>query len=29
MASSTLLRNQTYKALKEGYYPIVLGGDHS
>jgi len=29
IASSTQLRNQTYKALKEGYYPIVLGGDHS
>jgi arginase len=23
------LRNQTTKALKEGYFPIVLGGDHS
>ena len=29
IASSTQLRNQTYKALKEGFYPIVLGGDHS
>merc|ERR1712195_263415 len=29
IASSTQLRNQTYKALKDGYYPIVLGGDHS
>jgi arginase len=27
--SSQQLRNQTFKALKEGYYPIVLGGDHS
>lgn len=23
------LRAQTYNALKQGYYPIVLGGDHS
>ena len=29
IASSQQLRNQTYQALKEGYYPIVLGGDHS
>lgn len=29
MQSSIALRNQTYKALKDGYYPIVLGGDHS
>lgn len=29
MNSSVRLRNQTYKALKDGYYPIVLGGDHS
>jgi arginase family enzyme len=29
MSSSMNLRNQTFKALKEGYYPIVLGGDHS
>jgi len=27
--SSQQLRNQTFKALKDGYYPIVLGGDHS
>lgn len=29
MSSSISLRNQTFKALREGYYPIVLGGDHS
>ena len=29
MASSLQLQLQTYKALKDGYYPIVLGGDHS
>jgi len=29
IASSEILRNQTYKALQEGYFPIVLGGDHS
>jgi len=29
MKSSMALRNQTYQALKDGYYPIVLGGDHS
>lgn len=29
MRSSTILKRQTYKALKEGYFPIVLGGDHS
>jgi len=29
VASSEALRDQTYKALQEGYYPIVLGGDHS
>jgi arginase family enzyme len=29
MSSSISLRNQTYKALRDGYYPIVLGGDHS
>ena len=29
LASSTQLRNQTYKALRDGYFPIVLGGDHS
>lgn len=29
MRSSMSLRNQTYQALKDGYYPIVLGGDHS
>jgi len=27
--SSEILRNQTYKALQDGYFPIVLGGDHS
>jgi len=29
MASSEQLKLQTYKALKDGYYVIVLGGDHS
>lgn len=29
MASSEQLKRQTYQALKDGYYPIVLGGDHS
>lgn len=29
ISSSISLRNQTFKALREGYYPIVLGGDHS
>jgi arginase len=29
MASSEQLKRQTYQALNEGYYPIVLGGDHS
>lgn len=29
MRSSMVLRNQTYQALKQGYYPIILGGDHS
>ena len=29
ISSSMNLRNQTTKALKEGYFPIVLGGDHS
>jgi arginase len=29
ISSSINLRNQTIKALKEGYFPIVLGGDHS
>lgn len=29
MASSQQLKLQTYKALKDGFYPIVLGGDHS
>lgn len=29
LRSSMALRNQTYRALKDGYYPIVLGGDHS
>lgn len=28
-ASSEQLKLQTYKALQEGYFPIVLGGDHS
>jgi arginase len=27
--SSEQLRNQTFKALQDGYYPVVLGGDHS
>lgn len=27
--SSFALRSQTAKALQDGYYPIVLGGDHS
>lgn len=29
MKSSEQLKRQTYQALKDGYYPIVLGGDHS
>ena len=29
IASSEQLRNQTVKALQDGYFPIVLGGDHS
>lgn len=29
MASAMNLRNQTLRALKDGYYPIVLGGDQS
>ena len=29
MASSEQLKKQTAQALKDGYYPIVLGGDHS
>lgn len=29
LRSSMMLRAQTYAALKEGYYPVVLGGDHS
>ena len=29
ISSSMNLRNQTTKALKDGYFPIVLGGDHS
>ena len=29
VASSWALRKHTARALQEGYYPIVLGGDHS
>jgi arginase len=29
MASSEQLKRQVHQALKDGYYPIVLGGDHS
>lgn len=29
ISSSMNLRKQTLQALKDGYYPIVLGGDHS
>ena len=29
MASSEALRNQTYNAIKDGFFPVVLGGDHS
>lgn len=27
--SSIELKNATYRAIKEGYFPIVFGGDHS
>ena len=29
MASSSLLSRATTQALKDGYFPLVLGGDHS
>ena len=29
IASSLALKNATTKAISEGYFPIVLGGDHS
>lgn len=29
LQSALSLREQTYKALKDGFYPIVLGGDQS
>ena len=29
MKSSSALADMTYRALREGFYPIVLGGDHS
>jgi len=29
MASSIYLKRATQKALRDGYFPVVLGGDHS